>query len=335
MNSSENVTLPDLSDASIERIERGVFEEIAREKNADARRARTRRRWVGGSLGVAAVIVGAVLVVPLVSQPGEMGDSASSGFAEDMGAAEGVATDDDAGGDLAAPEEEALLGDRDIIRTGHARLVVDDVVAASGELEDLAKEHDGYVEAMGTSRGEGDEDVATEASSGWATLRVPAGDLDAVRDALTEIGEVANIEMSQVDVTAQTIDLEARIEANQASVDRLLDLMGQSGSVGELIEAESALAERQAELESLERQLEDLEDQVGMSTLDIQLTKAPSVEQADPNGFVDGLTAGWNGLVAALSGAIVIIGALIPWLGALGIGALIVWGIVRLRRRRG
>ena len=110
--------------------------------------------------------------------------------------------------------------------------------------------------------------------------------------------------------------------------------MAQATSVTDLIAAESALAERQATLESYQAQLEvarghgrDVEPQV---------TLQPVTEpvEADPAGFTDGLVAGWNGLVATLNGIVVALGFLIPWLIVVALAGLIVWGIVRLVRRR-
>src|SRR5690606_7492538 len=117
-------------------------------------------------------------------------------------------------------------------------------------------------------------------------------------DELAGLGEVTATNISRQDVTEQTVDLQARIDAAQASVDRLTELMTQAQNVGDLIAAESALAERQATLESYQQQLEMLDDQVAMSTLPVTVLPRVVPVTADPAGFGDGLAAGWNGLVA-------------------------------------
>lgn len=337
MTRMDDIELPELSNEAAAHIERRVFADIGAQKEAAARRRK--RRWVGGSLTAAAVVVGAALVVPQVAGTG-FDTAASGGFGGDdaMDAAPEVAPEDGAAIDSDMASEEAAQAqdvaadgsDRDIIRTGWARVHVDDIDDATEALEQLAGDHEGYLEALGASQGEGEAGAA----SAWATLRIPASELDAVRSGLGDIGEVTGIEISQRDVTDQTVDLAARIEAHQASVDRLLELMEQSGSVGDLIQAEEALAQRQAELESLQGQLDHLEGQVAMSTLEVHMDEARTVEQAEPAGFLDGLLSGWNGLMATLNGAVIVVGALIPWLGVAGVIALAVWGVVRLRRRR-
>ena len=102
-------------------------------------------------------------------------------------------------------------------------------------------------------------------------MRVPADELTGVVDELSALGEVTASSVNRQDVTEQTVDLRARIDAAQASVDRLTELMAQAGSVADLIAAESALAERQATLESYEQQLKSLEGQVAMSSLTVTL----------------------------------------------------------------
>ena len=90
----------------------------------------------------------------------------------------------------------------------------------------------------------------------WITVRVPADELTGMVRELSALGEVTASSVNRQDVTEQTVDLRARIEASQASVDRLTELMSQATSVADLIAAESALAERQATLESYQAQLE-------------------------------------------------------------------------------
>lgn len=329
--STENKGLPELPDDAVDRIEKNVFSEIARDRVARSRGTRTRRRWVGGGIAAAAVVAAALVVTPMMLQGG------GSLQADAERVESGAAPDSAAGGDAsavdeAAPEETDGDTERRVIRTGYATLVVDDILGATEELTHLAAELDGYVESLGSSSA--DEAEVTEATRGQVTLRIPAKDLDGARASLADIGDVVSIEVSEDDVTSQAIDLEARIDSLQGSVDRLTDLMDQAGSVGDLLEAESALSERQAQLESYQRELEHLDDQVAMSTLHVELTRDREAASTDPAGFSDGLLTGWNGLVGFVNGFVVAVGFLLPWLGVLGAAALVVWLAVRLIRRR-
>ena len=322
--------LPELSNEAIDRIEAGVFSEIADGRETKTARGRRRRRWIGSGVGAAAVIVAAIAIAPAFIPSGS-GDYSASTDQDAGGAAPDVQAEDSAseGSDATSDASDVADADRMIIRNGSATIVVDDVLDASDAITALAAEHDGYVEGLG-SNASGDDG----AESGWATLRVPADDLDAVRSALGDIGEVTSTEISEDDVTGQAIDLRARIDATEASVDRLTELMRKAGSVSDLLEAETTLSERQAQLESYQRELDHLEGEVSMSTLSVSLVREGAPTEADPAGFGDGIAHGWSGLIVFGNGLLIAFGFLLPWLAAAGVAGLIVWAIVRLVRRR-
>lgn len=332
------VPLPTLTEDAITRIETAVFDEIASDRRRDAARRRRRRRTWGGVATAAAVVVVAVAISPVVL--GGIGGSGDSGGAD----APEHAVDQGSGG--AVPEGDALSGDgkagdaqdgadavREIIATGSATVEVDDILVASEDLTALAQDAGGYVEQLDADEADdGSNDEPT--ARGHLTLRVPAGALEGLLERLEDVGDVSDTSLSREDVTDQAVNLRARVAATSASVERLRELMSQSGSVSDLIEVETALSERQAQLESYTAQLAGLEDRVAMSSLQVDLTLEAAAEQADPANFGDGLFAGWNGLLITLNGVIVAIGFLLPWLALLALAGGIVWGVLRVVRRR-
>lgn len=349
--------LPELSDAAITRIETAVFDEIEKDRppaRATTDRTRARRgRWLTGA-GIAAAFVVGVLVTPAIL--GVVGTTATStaGGGEVYG---GGPVDDAVGASDRSAEiaPESMSGsapstvqtdvqtdvdsaDREIIATAHATVRVDDIAVAADEIAALAKSAGGYVESTEIGRSmavdETSEPAPTDSGYGWISIRVPSADLPAVIDSLDASGEVLASSTSRQDVTSTAIDLRARADATKASVQRLTELMSQSGSVSELIEAEVALTDRQAQLESYEQQLASLEDQVAMSSLQVQLTETAAPASADPAGFSDGLLAGWNGLVVSLNALVIAIGFLLPWLGLAALVLLVVWLVRRARRNR-
>ena len=110
-----------------------------------------------------------------------------------------------------------------------------------------------------------------------------------------------------------TLDLQARVDAAQASVDRLTQLMSQAGSLADLIAAESALAERQATLESYQQQLKYYDEQVAMSTLTVTLTEPSKPwRRTRPGSATVWPRDGTPG--RAVNGIVIAIGFLMPWL---------------------
>ncbi len=361
--------LPDLSEETITRIENGVFDEI----RADRRRRSGRRGRVWAGVGAAAgVIVVAALVGPSLAgglggtagaaneagqpaipqpligqvQEGDMAlvpESADGtkfeGSALDGATTGGSAENGAAGGAVGG---DAGSGTRELIASGSLSLRVNDIDASAAAIADAAEARGGYVESLnvGTSGMimDGNSTTIPAAPNGaWVQVRVPADQLTATMDELAQLGEVTASNVSRQDVTDQAVDLRARITSAEASVARLTELMSQSASLADLIAAESALAERQATLESYQQQLEMLENQVSMSSLSVDLTLDQETVEADPAGFGDGLLAGWNGLVATLNGIVIGLGFLLPWIVVVAVAAVIVWAIrrgVRGRRAR-
>ncbi len=364
---TEDITLPELTDARVDEIERSLFAAIddeRRERGAveHARRARRGRMWLGAA-GAAAVVVVAAVLAP--SMPALLGGDGSASTAEgapdvapatdpDLGGSDPGSIGGEMTGSTTASEEDGPVtspsaGEREIIATASATVRVTDAEAAAAGIGEIAEAAGGYVEAMsvGTSGSPiepypvdpyAGEDVAVgsapPASSAWITVRVPADSLTETTNALSDIGDVTSSQVDRRDVTAEAIDVRARIDALTASVDRLRDLVGQAESTADLIAAEDALATRQSELEAYQQQLKYLDEQVGMSTLTVSLFEPAPVVTADPAGFGDGVAAGWNGLVAALNGFVIAVGFLLPWLAVLAVAGLIVWGVRRVVRDR-
>ncbi|MDR7186351.1 hypothetical protein J2X85_003387 [Microbacterium trichothecenolyticum] len=361
-------SLPELSSERIDEIEDALFADIAHERaRRSARRTRRGRLWIAGGAAAAVIAVAAIIapsVGSLVSPSGGVGDESAVAPVAPADSGAGANTTDSSGADTresapltvapgAAGDTAAgsAAADRDIITTASATVTAEEVDVAARAIANSAVAHGGYVESMSVGS-DGTVYPVSPTDGGivydtmpypyptdgaWITVRVPADQLQSVVDELDDVGEVTATNLSRQDVTEQTVDLEARIDAAQASVNRLTELMAQAQSVADLIAAESALSERQATLESYQQQLEMLDDQVAMSTLSV--TVVPEVEPvtADPAGFGDGLAAGWNGLVATLNGIVVALGFLLPWLAVTAVIALVVWAVVRLvrgRRRR-
>mgnify|MGYP001052972255 FL=1 len=362
-------SLPPLRADRVDAIEATVFARIADERAA--RRRRRRGGWTGVGAAAAVVVVAAVVGPALTTSTGTSGSSISGASRSDGGVTEQFAPGSEAGGaadpgqgavdgsrDFSAPVAPGgVTGDsssgvaassgtaadagRDIVATGSVTVEVDDVRAALQQITDAAGSAGGYVESSQVGGGYGvvplDGTAAQpDVSSGWITLRVPADALTSVMDGLSAVGEVSATSVNRSDVTEQTVDLRARVAAGEASVARLTELMAQAGSVADLIAAESALSERQAQLDSDRAVLTSIESQVAMSSLSVQVNTRSVTVTADPAGFGDGLVAGWNGLIATLNGVVIGLGFLLPWIAVAGVAVLIVWGVRRIvRKRRG
>ncbi|WP_369371534.1 DUF4349 domain-containing protein [Promicromonospora sp. Populi] len=247
----------------------------------------------------------------------ERSEAVAPGYAD-----EGAA---DAAGAVGLPEAPEEAVDRELITTGSATLAVADPFDAAEQIARLVEEAGGRVEAR-------DELAATDNEPGSAsmTLRIPADRVSATLDALDQLGEMRNRHVETVDVTGTAQDLDARIAALRTSTDRLRELMADADQTSDLIEIEAELSTRQAELDSRVAERNRLSDEVAMSTLHVEIVaEGTPAAQAQPGGFLGGLTAGWSALVSTFNVIVLVLGAIIPWLAVAGLVLLAVIGVRR------
>ena len=168
---------------------------------------------------------------------------------------------------------------------------------------------------------------------GTLTLSVPADKLDSALDqlALAKIGTVLARTTSSQDVTSRYVDTESRLKTMGASVERVRALMAQAKDLGEVVALESEMSRREADLESLQSQLDALKTSVERSTLAVSLS-TPGNELGPNNGFLSGLRSGWGAFTASAKGLLTGVGAVLPFAVLLALVGAPLWGWRRRRR---
>lgn len=237
------------------------------------------------------------------------GDSAEGG-----GVATGAAI---AGGEqppqgvtLAIDSSAQLVGaGRSVIRTAELEIQAVDVGVAARAVVDVAERAGGFLADEQSTLGDD--------PSASIVLKVLPERFTAALDALAELGEVTAKRVGSDDVTEVVVDLEGRLAAARASVDRLRELLGEAGDVSQVVAVESELARREGEVESLAGQLRALESQVDLATITLQLTEpasgaSPAVSEDIP-GFLAGLRTGWVAFVNVLGGVATVAGFALPF----------------------
>lgn len=259
--------------------------------------------------------------------------------AADTEAQDGVVDDGRAeSGTGPALEYSGTSEHREVITTAEVAMLVPDPAESADEVAQLAEAADGRVDqrSVRAARATGentDRNTSERPAGAWLTVRVPAAELEAFLERLQDLGEVHEVNQSGEDVTQVAQDLDARIGALETSTERLLEIMAQATDSADLIAAEEALSQRQAELESLQSQRASISDRVAMSTVHVNLRAehAPTLER---DGFIGGLQTGWHGLISVVSGLLVLAGMIVPWLPVVVVPVLVLLWAVRRRRRR-
>ncbi|TDD98261.1 DUF4349 domain-containing protein [Jiangella asiatica] len=297
-----------------------------------------RRQTTMGAIGTTLV---AVLALGACGAGGDDSSSAGDGGAQQAPAAERPDEDDaaaDDAADAAAPAEgdtaesgvlnaAQSLTDREIIYTVDLTITTDDVPAAADQAAAMVAAAGGFVASEQVSG----DDHAT------LTLSVPSDGHQETVTELEALGEVTDRSRSTEDVTQEVIDTASRIESQRASIARIRALLAEATALAEVVEIESELAGREADLDALLSRQEQLAGLTSMATVNLTLHAAgeepPPEEDEDDGGFLWGLSGGWDALVTVGGGLLTVVGAALPF--AVVAAVVAVPAYVVIRRRRG
>jgi hypothetical protein len=220
--------------------------------------------------------------------------------------------------------------DRKLVRTATMELVASNVVEVANKARDVAVRFGGFA---------GSEDV--KGDNATLTLHIPSNQFDKALGELTGLVPPEGVRarnQTAEDVTEQLVDVESRIATQRTSVERVTALLARAQTVAEIVQIESEVTRRQADLESLEKRREALSGQVAMSKVTLRVSMAgpapaPPPAAADSDGFLAGLVGGWHAFLTAGGWLLRVVGAMLPFLIALGIPGFYAWRWW-LRRRR-
>lgn len=233
----------------------------------------------------------------------------------------------EAGGGFGVDGPIAGQGDADavttpqIARTARLALEVDAYEPFRSALDAWLIDHGGHVADESVSRYDGRTSYAT------VSVRVPTDALDPALGWLQEAGQVQQIESHQTDVTAEAVDLDARLGALKTTEGRLLELTSdRTATLADVLAAETELSRVRGQIESLTGQRKVLAQRVALATVDLSVSvRTPFVASGHASlgtevgrAFAGSIrTMGQVGRATLITGV-----AAAPWLVVLaGIGA--------------
>ncbi len=143
-----------------------------------------------------------------------------------------------------------------------------------------------------------------------AELHFPAAQCDAALAALKALGRVEQEQQGGEEVTAQVVDLDARLKNARETETRLQDILKtRTGKVSDVLEVENQIAETRQNIEQMEGEQKALHNRITFSaiTLDLHEEYQASLETNEPsagrrlrNAVVDGFRAAAEGSLALL-----------------------------------
>lgn len=246
-----------------------------------------------------------------------------TGAAEDAGAAEqDTAGDEDAGIDVATL---AAAADQRIIRDGTVSIEVDDFDRGFADVTRLAERLGGGM--LDTARSNADGVLY-----GSVTVRVPSERYDDLLRGVSEVGDAREQNITSQDVSAEFVDLEARLRHNEAQERFYLSLLDRAKGVEDAIAVQQRVDGIQQTIEQLRGRMRFLEERTSFSRLTIALSEvgAPTV---GPTGRPS-LSAYWStataGLIATL-GTMLVVTTVVGPFALLTLAAFVAWRVLRRR----
>ncbi|HEY5453972.1 MAG TPA: DUF4349 domain-containing protein [Acidothermaceae bacterium] len=239
-----------------------------------------------------------------------------------------------AGGGSGQNVSQPLLTGRQVIFTADITVQTKDIKTAVDQLTQLANGRGGVVFGEQVNLASKDPNNPGAASA-TVTLKVPPDTLNqGILDQIGRLGTELSRNETASDITAQVIDVNSREAAAQDSLTRLRQLFQHAGNVADLATVENEIAQREADLESLEAQQRTFAAQTAQATITVNLVATPKVapvvapvKKAHVIGFVRGLRGGWHAFTRTVTGITTAVGALLPFLVVLlflGLATLIV-----------
>lgn len=222
--------------------------------------------------------------------------------------------------------------DRQVIYTGRMTVRVKDVTAAAGQAKDAVTAAGGHL-----AREESHSSGRAEASAELEFKIPPSRYAGLVARLGEDLGERLSLNQQTEDVTLQVADVESRVKSAERALESLRTLLAKADTIGQVLDVEREIARRAADLESLQAQQKSLAEQTAMATLTLSLVGPAAAVPApddEPAGFLGGLRAGWDSLVAFLSVLVTVVGAVLPWLAVITPPAVLAAVVLRRRRRR-
>jgi hypothetical protein len=210
------------------------------------------------------------------------------------------ATDGEAAGD----EQEQKPGVPElpmIARTAGLTLVAKDFDKTRAAVEEILKRHNGYI---------GELNVSAPSDAGrtlTATLRIPAPQLEAALAELKQLGRVENELQGGEEVTAQYVDLAARLANAQHTEQRLTEILrSRTGKLQDVLKVELEIDRVRGEIEQMQAEKKELSKRVAFATLSATVKEEykarlegapPSTGSRFRNAAVDGYNTVVEGLI--------------------------------------
>lgn len=173
--------------------------------------------------------------------------------------------------------QSPALANRKIIRNADLTVETLSFDTFLNELASSVGSYGGYVESSSI----GDRGYRSGQKLRYAryTLRVPADQLDAFLNTVSDLGNVTAINTGLRDVTTSYVDSEKHLESLRVEQQALLEILAKAETVEDIITVQDRLTYVRYEIESYEAILRTYDDQIALSSVNLTVNE---VEKETP-----------------------------------------------------
>lgn len=165
-------------------------------------------------------------------------------------------------------DPEVTAGQPQLIKQAQLSLVVDSVDDSLKRASQLIRSHQGDILDLQ------DNQIEAVQRTAYLRIRVPQSNLDSLLADLGNLGNIQQQGLSAQDVSTQIVDAQARLRNLRKSEESLLKIMERSGEISHVLEVSRELSRVRQQIEQIDAQVQNLQNQVRYSTVDLTLAAA-------------------------------------------------------------
>jgi hypothetical protein len=210
-------------------------------------------------------------------------------MAEESMASEGMGVADDSSRSYTSGTgENAAASERMVIYNANLEIAVEDPITTMDNVVQMAEAAGGFVVYSNVYQFSSSTGRSIPRAS--VTIRVPAGDLDSVMEAIKGLTpdpkkDVLSENVSGQDVTSEYTDLESRLRNLEAAEEALVLLMEQAQNTEDVLDVFDELTYYRGEIETVKGRMKYLSESASLSAITIEIIAKESLQPIEIAGW--------------------------------------------------
>ncbi len=178
--------------------------------------------------------------------------------------------------------------DRLVIYNADLQIAVEDPIASMDAIIAMAEDAGGFV--VYSNLYQSTTSTGNTVPQASLTVRVPAGQLDSIMDAIKALTpdpdvDVLSENVSGQDVTAEYTDLQSRLRNLEAAEAALVELMNDAQDPQDVLDVFDELTYYRGEIETVKGRMQYLEESAAMSAITVQVIAKESLQPIEIAGW--------------------------------------------------